>query len=297
MLAFDHRRSFMESFLRVRGEPAPDEIERARKAKEVIWRGLDRALDDGQIARREAGALVDATYGRDVLYRARERGVPVAIPVEESGRREFAFEVPRWRERLEVLDPTWAKVLVRYNPQGDPDLNERQLKRIAEVAEHCRTSERGFMLELLVPPEPHQLDAVGGDPTRYDLEVRPHLMVRAIEEVQRSEIEPDLWKIEGLDQREDYIAVSAAAHADGRDHVGCVVLGRGADRDAVDRWIRAGAAVDGFVGFAIGRSIWWDALSTFFDHGATDEDAELASDQIAREYLRFVRVFADAAGR
>src|SRR5687768_749389 len=125
MLAFDHRRSFMESFLHVQGEAAPDEIERAGRAKQVIWRGLDRALDD-------------ATYGRNVLELARKRGVPVAVPVEASGRREFAFEVPRWRERLEALDPSWAKVLVRYNPQGDPDLNERQLKKIAEVSEHCR---------------------------------------------------------------------------------------------------------------------------------------------------------------
>jgi myo-inositol catabolism protein IolC len=297
MLAFDHRRSFMETFLRVHGEPTPDEIERARRSKEVIWRGLDRALDDGPIATREAGALVDATYGRGVLARARERGVPVAVPVEASGRREFAFEVPRWRERLEAIDPTWGKVLVRYNPEGDPDLNDRQLRRIAEVSEHCRDKGLGFMLELLVPPEPHQLVAVGGDATRYDQEVRPGLMVRAIEDAQRSGIEPDLWKIEGFDRREGYMAVSAAARADGRDHVGCVVLGRGADRAAVDRWIDAGAAVPGFVGFAIGRTIWWDPLRAFFDRGATDEDAELASGQIAREYRRFVRVFDDAAGR
>ena len=39
-----------------------------------------------------------------------------------------------------------------------------------------------------------------------------------------------------------------------------MVLGRGASTEKVDQWLEAAAGVDGFVGFAIGRSIWWDAL-------------------------------------
>ena len=47
---------------------------------------------------------------------------------------------------------------------------------------------------------------------------------------------------------------------EGRENVKCVLLGRGASDDKVDHWLRQAAPVDGFVGFAIGRSIWWDAL-------------------------------------
>jgi 5-dehydro-2-deoxygluconokinase len=71
----------------------------------------------------------------------------------------------------------------------------------------------------------------------------------------------------------------------------CVVLGRGASDDKVDQWLRAGAPVDGYVGFAIGRSIWWDALKGFLDGSIEREDA---AQQIAEKYLRFVRVYQEA---
>jgi myo-inositol catabolism protein IolC len=288
LLAFDHRRSLLETFFGVEGEPAPADEANARLLKLLVWKGLTRAIGHG-IARDRAGALVDATYGSEVIEAARSDGVRVATPVEESGRSEFAFETPRWREQLDELDPTWAKVLVRYNPEGDAEVNARQRKELAEVSDHCRESGRGFLFELLVPPEPHQLD--GSTAAGYDVEIRPRLMVRAIVELQEAGIEPDIWKIEGLDRSEDCEAVSASARAEGRERVGCVVLGRGADTEAVDRWLRAAAGVPGFVGFAIGRTIWWEPLRGFFDAGATDEASEAAVSEIARRSLHFVDVF------
>jgi myo-inositol catabolism protein IolC len=69
-----------------------------------------------------------------------------------------------------------------------------------------------------------------------------------------------------------------------------VLLGRGASDDKVDHWLRVAAPVDGFVGFAIGRSIWWDALKGFLD-GSLERDA--AAQQIADNYLRFIRVYEE----
>lgn len=295
VLAFDHRTSLMRSFFRVEGEPGQTDVERAYLAKRVIWQGLQRALEGGGVEPQEAGILVDETYGGAVISQARDLAVQVAVPVEASGRREFTFEFEDWKERLDALDPTWAKALVRYNPEGDADLNSRQLPALAELRRHCRATGRAFMFELLVPPEPHQLERVGDDRGRYDLEIRPGLMVRAVEEIRRAGVEPDLWKIEGLDRSQDCRAVSEATRAGGRDDVSCVVLGRGADREAVDRWLRAGAGVRGYVGFAIGRSIWWEPLKACFDRGAGDDACKSASGEIAREYLRFVGVFEDAA--
>jgi 5-dehydro-2-deoxygluconokinase len=214
--------------------------------------------------------------------------------VEASGRRDFAFESPDWRERLDELDPAWAKALVRYNPEGDRRLNERQLRSLVHLSDHCRSTGRSLMLEVLVPPEPLQLARVADRRDRFDLEVRPELMVRAVREAHEAGVELDLWKIEGFDRADDYRAVADAARADGRDDVACVVLGRGADRGAVDRWLRAGAGVAGFVGFAIGRSIWWDALRSLFD-GAGGENEAAA--RIATEYLRFVGVWDETSPR
>jgi myo-inositol catabolism protein IolC len=280
VLAFDHRRSLMTSFFGVEGAPSAEDVDRARLAKQVIWEGLLRAIDEG-VPRASAAALVDATYGADVIAAAAARGIRVGVPVEASGRRELAFEHADWRERLDPLDPTWAKVLVRYRADGDHEMNARQRRLLADLHAYCRETGRGLMLELLVPPEP------GEDRGAFDVELRPALMVRAIEEIRRAGIAPSLWKLEGLTRRGDCELVARAAEAP------CLVLGRGEDRAAVDAWLRAAARVSGYAGFAIGRSIWWEALRRFFDDEATRADAVSA---IAAEYARCVEVY-DAAAR
>jgi myo-inositol catabolism protein IolC len=280
VLAFDHRRSLMTSFFGVRGEPTAGDVERARLAKQVIWEGLLRAIDDG-VPRAAAAALVDATYGADVIAAAAARGVRVGVPVEASGRRELAFEAPDWRDRIDRLDPAWAKVLVRYRPDRDAEMNVRQRYLLSELDAHCRDTGRGLMLELLVPPEP------GEDETAFDSDLRPGLMLRAIEEIRGDGIGPSVWKLEGLTRAADCEQVARAAAAP------CLVLGRGEDRTAVDRWLRAADGVPGYVGFAIGRSVWWDAIQRFFDDVTSRDEAAAA---IASEYARYVEVLDETAG-
>ncbi|MBI2238882.1 MAG: DUF2090 domain-containing protein, partial [Actinobacteria bacterium] len=213
-----------------------------------------------------------------------------AMPCEKSGQDEFDFQYgDEFGAHIEDFDPTFAKVLVRYNPEGDPGMNTRQAARLARLGGWLHERGRRFLFELLVPAEPHQLEAVGGDADRYDKEVRPGLMRRAIEELHHAGVEPDIWKIEGIDRREDCETISAAARADGRDGVACVVLGRGADAAAVDHWLRQGSGVPGYIGFAIGRTIWWDPLKGYVD-GTTPRDD--ATRQIAANYRRFIDVYA-----
>ena len=136
---------------------------------------------------------------------------------------------------------------------------------------------------------------MGGDTDRYDAELRPELMRRAIEEIQDFGIEVDIWKIEGVDEQSRLRdARQQTRSGEGREGVVCVVLGRGASDEKVDHWLRAGAPVEGYIGFAIGRSIWWDALKGFLD-GSLERDA--AAEQIADNYLRFVEVYQDAEWR
>src|SRR5207244_10878887 len=146
--------------------------------------------------------------------------------------------------------------------------------------------------ELLVPATPAQLASVGGQAARYDAELRPDLMLRVIAELQAAGVEADVWKIEGLDRRADCVRMVAQARAGGRDGVGCVVLGRGADEAQVDEWLRAGAGVPGYLGFAIGRSIWFDPLHGWLA-GAHDRAAAVTA--IADSYRRFVGVYEVAA--
>ena len=143
-----------------------------------------------------------------------------------------------------------------------------------------------------MPGEEHQLEQVGGDEERYDAELRPELMRRAIVELQEAGVEADIWKIEGIDTQEDCERISQTARRDGRDGVICVVLGRGANDDKVAHWLRQGAPVEGYAGFAIGRTIWWDALKGFLDGSLEREDAV---GQIAEKYLHFVQVYREAA--
>jgi 5-dehydro-2-deoxygluconokinase len=75
---------------------------------------------------------------------------------------------------------------------------------------------------------------------------------------------------------------------EGRSGVACVLLGRGASTEKVEHWLEQASPVDGFIGFAIGRSIWWDALKGFLDKSI---EREAAASQIADNYLHFVQVY------
>ncbi|MGZ5352781.1 MAG: 2-deoxy-5-keto-D-gluconate 6-phosphate aldolase domain-containing protein [Actinomycetota bacterium] len=288
ILAFDHRGSFQKKFFGVAGEPNAEESARIADAKMVIYEGAKRALEEG-VPRESAGVLVDEQFGTDIARDAKAAGLTFAMPVEKSGQEEFDFQYDEdFGAHIEDLDPTFSKVLVRYNPAGDGVANARQTERLRRLGEWLHERDRLYLFELLVPATPAQLEAAGGDEDRWDKQERPKLMKAAIEELQAAGVEPDIWKIEGIDRREDCETISATARAGGRDGVACVVLGRGADDAAVDHWLRMGSGVPGYIGFAIGRSIWWDPLKAFVDGNA---EREAAAKQIAANYRRFIDVY------
>ena len=288
ILAFDHRGSFQKKFFGVAGEPNAEETARISDAKRVIFEGARRALEEG-VPNEHAGVLVDEQFGTDIARDAKRDGMSLAMPVEKSGQEEFDFQ---WGEdfggHIETFDPTFSKVLVRYNPEGDREMNERQTERLRRLGVWLHERDRIYLFELLVPATPEQLEGAGGDEDRWDREERPKLMDVAIRELQDNGVEPDIWKIEGIDRREDCETISATTRRDGRDGVACVVLGRGADDARVDHWLRMGSGVPGYIGFAIGRSIWWEPLKAFVDGTA---DRESAAKQIAANYRRFIDVY------
>ncbi|MEX2203435.1 MAG: DUF2090 domain-containing protein [Actinomycetota bacterium] len=288
ILAFDHRGSFQKKFFGVAGEPNDEETARISDAKKVIYEGAKRAVDEG-VPRESAGVLVDEQFGADIARDAKASGLLLAMPVEKSGQDEFDFQYEEdFGKHIEDFDTDFSKVLVRYNPEADQEMNARQAERLRRLGDWLHEQDRRFLFELLVPPTPEQIQAAGGDEDRWDKEERPKLMKRAIEELQGLGVEPDIWKIEGIDRREDCETISATARAGGRDGVVCVVLGRGADDARVDHWLRMGSGVPGYIGFAIGRSIWWDPLKAFVDGNLGREEA---AKQIAANYRRFIDVY------
>jgi 5-dehydro-2-deoxygluconokinase len=291
ILAFDHRGSFQKKFFGIEGEPDPEQTATIADAKHLIFEGIVRAVG-ASADPSVTGVLVDEQFGSTVPAEARQHGLKLAMPAERSGQNMFDFQYGEdFGAHIERFDPDFTKVLVRYNPDGDGPENLEQLGKLKRLSDWLKQHERRFLFELLVPAEPAQLEAVGGDADRYDTELRPELMRRTIAAIQDAAIEVDIWKIEGVDERADCEMLVAQARSGGRDGVVCVVLGRGANDDKVDQWLGAAAPVDGFVGFAIGRSIWWDPLKAYID-GKIDRAA--GAQKIAENYLRFVKVYERA---
>jgi len=295
ILAFDHRGSFQKKMFGIEGDPSPEQTATISDAKHLIFEGMVRAVDQGGIDPHAIGVLVDEQFGGEIPEQARARELQLAMPVEKSGQDTFDFEYgEQFGEHILSFDPDFSKVLVRYNPEGDAQSNREQAAKLRRLSDWLHDNGRRFLFELLVPAEQAQLDSVGGDTDRYDAELRPELMRRAISELQDAGVEPDIWKIEGVDERSDCETLAQTTRRDGRDGVVCVLLGRGAGTEKVDHWLGQAAPVEGFVGFAIGRSIWWDALKGFL---AKELGREEAAEQIAGNYRRFIRVYEEQEGR
>jgi 5-dehydro-2-deoxygluconokinase len=292
VLPFDHRATFRSKLFGWDEPITAGQTNHICAFKQVIYDGLKAAVAEG-VPREKAGVLVDETFGAAILRDAKKNGYITAMTTEKSGQAEFDFEFgENFREHLEAFQPTFSKVLVRYNPEGDAAMNKRQAARLKRLSDYLHESGRVlFMFELLVPAEKAQMEQVKGNKKAYDLEIRPRLMVETIHQFQDIGVEADVWKIEGLDRQEDCAKVAAAARRDGRSNVGCIVLGRGEDDKKVGEWLATAAPVDAFIGFAVGRTVFWDPLVALRDKKAARESVVK---EITRRYRGFVDVFEKA---
>ncbi len=291
ILPFDHRGSFQKGLFGWSGALTPEQTAQIAATKQVIYDGLEAAVAAGVPVDR-AGVLVDEQFGAAILRQAAARGFITAAPAEKSGQDEFDFEYGEdFAKHIEAFNPTFCKVLVRYNPEGDAAMNRRQAQRLRRLSDYLHNQDRRLMFELLVPPEKAELEELHGDRKAYDRELRPKLMVRAICELQEAGVEPDVWKIEGLDRREDCVKVAEVARRGGRGQVGCIILGRGEDDKKVREWLETAAPVPGFIGFAVGRTTFWDPLVAWRDKQISREAAVA---QIAGRYREWVDIFERA---
>jgi len=295
VLPFDHRATFQNKLFGWTGTPTLEQTTQIAAAKQVIYDALQAAVAAG-VPKERAAILVDEQFGSSILRDAVKNGYMTACPAEKSGLAEFNFECGEdFARHIEAFHPTFCKVLVRYNPEGDAALNQRQAARLKRLSDYLHAKGPSlYMFELLVPAEKAQLDRLNGNKKAYDLEVRPGLMVQAIHQLQDAGVEPDVWKIEGLERKEDCEKVVAAARRGDRDKVGCIVLGRGENDQKVRDWLATAAAVDGFIGFAVGRTVFWDPLVALRDKNIM---REAAVNEISSRYQGFVTIFEEARTR
>ncbi|MEU4567552.1 2-deoxy-5-keto-D-gluconate 6-phosphate aldolase domain-containing protein [Micromonospora sp. NPDC023956] len=254
--------------------------------KHMVAEGLLAALADEPRLAAHAGILVDDTLGPGVPERARAHGVTVSMPVEKGGCEIYETEPADLRSYLDHHRPDLPKVLVRYNVEGDAEGNRVQRERLAEVAAATRDAGGRFLFELLVPPTPAQLDLTGGDSGRFERELRPALVHRAMAEILQ-DLPVDVWKLEHLDAPEHYRTAARIAADTGGE---CILLGANAPASQLEGWL-TDAAGAGFTGFAIGRSIWWDALRGLL---AGDLARPRAVAAVAANYRRFAAAFLAA---
>jgi 5-dehydro-2-deoxygluconokinase len=284
ILAFDHRSSFTEKLFGIKNrQPTSEEKNQIEEYKKIIFAGFRSALELG-VPKEIAGLLVDEAFGSEILREANRSGFTFAMPVEKSGQDEFDFEYgDRYTEHIRQFNPTFVKVLVRYNPDSDQVVNKLQLQRLKKLSDYLLQIKKPFLFELIVPSTTKQLAEAGGSKEKYDQAIRPKLMVKSLAEIQAAGIEPAIWKLEGVENPQDAKAIVAQAQNGGRK-AGVITLGRGESKENVQKWLAVGAKIPGIIGFAVGRTIFWQPLS---DHKAGKISKEEAVRQIAQNYVEF----------
>src|SRR2546430_12042246 len=187
ILAFDHRGSFQKQWFGIEGEPTAEETLRIADGKELVFEGLELALSRGAQA-ATAGGLVDEQFGapKRIPERIRAAGMKLAMPVEKSGQPEFDFEYgDEFGDHIERFDPDFVKVLVRYNPGSDQELNSRQAARLARLSDWLAGPGRRISFEVFGSAGTAQVPSAGGGNVCFQPAGRPGLLGCALAELQQ----------------------------------------------------------------------------------------------------------------
>ena len=291
ILPFDHRGTFTKMFGVKETELDQEKTNLLADYKHVIYEAFLKSIAAG-VPKEKSAILVDEQFGAKIHEEAHAAGITHILTIEKSGQEEFDFEYgDKFAEHIEKFKPEYVKVLVRYNPANDPALNKRQCQRLKTVSEFCKSNGYKFLFELLAIATPAQLSQVGDDQEKYEQTLRWQVMVDSIKEIQSHGIEPDIWKIEGLNDLTQMQAVVEIARSGGRSEVGIVVLGRGESEEKVKVWLSVAAKIPGVVGFAVGRTVFKQPLIDLHENKIS---RDVASQKIADNFKGFVDLFINS---
>jgi myo-inositol catabolism protein IolC len=272
ILPFDHRTTFAQKMFGKNSltELSTEERELIKEFKMLIYKGFKDAVEK-LIPIESAAILCDEEFGSEVLIDALHNGFITLLPVEKSGQEEFDFEYADFGQHIEEFHPKLVKALVRFNPADAEGFKQNQKFKLKQLSDYCHEKKHKFLLEVLVIPNVAQLKDAGSQ-LGFDRKMRAVLAAGVVKELQDFGIEPDVWKMEGFDNEENYHDLIKTIKVGGRENVNLVVLGRGGSEKDVERWLEVGAKeevfetgrkVEGVIGFAVGRTVFWQAIEKF----------------------------------
>jgi 5-dehydro-2-deoxygluconokinase len=291
ILPFDHRSSFEEKMFGIKTKELNDfQKKEIIDEKKIIYQAFQKAIFN-KIPKEQGAILIDEEYGDEILKDGISKGFNVCLTTEKSGQEEFDFEYGNnFKEHIEKYKPKFVKALVRYNPEGEREVNKRQEEKLKLLNDYCLGNNYNFLLEILIPPTKKQLEKVNESLLEYEETIKPELTTKAISALKNSGINPDVFKLEGMNKSKDYKRVVLEIEKDGGENVGVVVLGRGEKQELVEKWIIEAAGVKGVIGFAIGRTIFWQPLVEYRNKKITRNEA---IDKINNNYQYFYQLFID----
>ncbi|MCL6096841.1 MAG: DUF2090 domain-containing protein [Patescibacteria group bacterium] len=290
ILPFDHRATFAQKFFNKNSiaDLTSEEYQLITEYKQIIYEGFKKAVENG-IPKESAAILIDEEFGDEIVKNAKENGYVILLTTEKSGQEEFEFEYGAdFPAHIEKYNPQFVKVLIKYNPEDPEDLKTRQLEKLKLVTDFCQVKGFKFLLEVLVIATKNQQEKTGGSKEQFDKLLRAELTVELIKELQNHGVEPDVWKLEGFDTAGEYKEIVEAARANGRSSVSLIILGRGENEEKVDEWLRVGKNVAGVIGFAVGRTVFWQAIVDFRS-GVKDRDETVFL--VSQNFTNFYKIF------
>lgn len=290
ILPFDHRATFATNMfgLNVVEDLNQEQINLIKEFKLLIYLGFKDAVNKG-IPKESAAILCEEQFASEILDDARRSGYITILTTEKSGSSEFKFQYGKdFRWHIDKFKPKFTKVLLKFNPSDNADLKQRQKINLKLLSDFSHENGYKFLLEVLVIPTEEQLMR-SGNREGYDANLRPLLTKEIIIEFQNFGIEPDIWKIEGLEKDEDYKEIVNTVRSRGRINVSLVILGRGANEEKVQQWLALGAKVTGVVGFAVGRTAFWDALEKYYKK---ETGQQTVIETVSNSFQRYCKIFS-----
>ena len=256
ILAADHRTQFEDYVREHRVDSA-----RISQFKRLIVRAAAAAREKDSRLLTEGGLLLDRVYGEDAIADARAAGIPCGEPIEKAGAYPLAW-VDGGVEGVASRRPAFAKVLIRI-PLKDPDEHRKHDSRMVEAA----------------------LEALGDIPLIVELVGSGQRAFNQVTEAifwidhWLSRPGPTYWKVGGDPDAGQLRRLVDSAPEGSR----FLILGAGVGVDSLEQWFSAAKAVPDFVGFAVGRTIFWPSFEAWVAGGV---DEETAVKQVTDRFLQ-----------
>ena len=265
-LAFDHRRQL---------EALADACGADRARISALKRHIADGARDVMGKNRNAGAIIDAHYGADVLAEITGTGWWLARPVEQPGSRPLEFEAGA---NVGLALRTWpreqvAKCLVFYHPDDDAGLKHQQLESLRQLYLGCIETGHELMIEVLPPPDAGFVNSE---------------LARALTEIYEYGIRPDWWKLQPEPSTSAWTDITAVINDNDSYCRGVMLLGLDAAPEVLAQHFRVAATQAVCKGFAVGRSIFKVPAEAWLRNSI--DDSELRR-QVAENYRLFIELW------